>query len=558
MKRNAYNSLIEWKKIPDGKRKPLILNGARQVGKTWLLEEFGKNEFESVAEINFEKQPQMASIFAADFDVNRIIRAIQLATGVKLVPGKTLIIFDEIQDVERGLLSLKYIFNDAPEYHIVAAGSLLGITLKQESFPVGKVDFLNINPLSFDEFLIAMHQDNMVEALKRKDWELISAFKSKYIDFLRQYYFVGGMPEVVEAYSVNQDFEEVRDIQKDLLMSYERDFSKHPPFEIVPKIKQVWEHIPAQLAKENKKFVYNVIRKGARAKEFEGAIEWLSNAGAVHKVTRISKSSVPIKGFEDMDSFKLYIIDIGLLGAMSGLDARTLINGNEIFEQYKGALTEQYVLQQLKCIDDLQIHYWTPDAGMAEIDFVVQSNGRVIPIEVKAEENLKSKSLKSYREKYSPEVSVRTCMSDYKEQEDLVNIPLYAILYLEQILFPKKRRYMTVFQDDSLLKALLGDRLVVYEPKPEFKSPTYDNVRHEQARKILEFVSEGPHSSKEILEKCLEVLNNKNNREKYIKPLLEKELIIATTKGLRAESKQRYMCTNKGKCFISYLNTCDL
>ena len=404
MKRKAYSILLDWKRIPDGKRKPLILNGARQVGKTWLLKEFGKQEFENVAEINFEKQPQMASIFAADFDVERIFRAIQLATGVKLVPGKTLIIFDEIQDVERGLLSLKYLFEGAPAYHIVAAGSLLGITLKKESFPVGKVDFLNMYPLSFEEFLIAMGQESMVDALKSQDWEVITAFKSKYIDFLRQYYYVGGMPEVVDAFSKNKDFDEVRDIQKDLLLSYERDFSKHPPIEIVPKIKQVWNHIPAQLAKENKKFIYKVLKKGGRAKEFEGAIEWLSNAGAVYKVTRISNASIPIKGFEDLESFKLYIVDIGLLGAMAGLDARTLINGNEIFEQYKGALTEQYVLQQLKCIEDLQIHYWTPDTGTAEVDFVIQSKGEIVPIEVKAEENLKSKSLKSYREKYSPEV----------------------------------------------------------------------------------------------------------------------------------------------------------
>lgn len=437
MKRNAYNFLLKWKHIPDGKRKPLILNGARQVGKTWLLEEFGKNEFENVAEINFEKQPQMASIFTEDFDINRIFRAIQLATGVKLVAGKTLIIFDEIQDAERGLLSLKYIFQDAPEYHIAAAGSLLGITLKRESFPVGKVDFLNIYPLSFDEFLTAMGQDNMVHALKCKDWNLITAFKVKYIDYLRQYYFVGGMPEVVDAYSKSNDFEEVRDIQKDLLLSYERDFSKHPPIEIVPKIRQVWEHVPAQLAKENKKFIYSVIRTGSRAKEYDGAIEWLANAGAVYKITRISKASIPIKGFEDLDSFKLYIVDIGLLGAMAGLDAKTLINGNEIFEQYKGALTEQYVLQQLKCIEGLQIHYWTPDKGIAEIDFVIQSNGDVIPIEVKAQENLKSKSLKSYREKYSPKISVRASMADYKEQDGLVNIPLYSIVNLEQILYPK-------------------------------------------------------------------------------------------------------------------------
>lgn len=435
MKRSAYDILLKWKEIPDGKRKPLILNGARQVGKTWLLEEFGKNEFESIAEINFEKSPQMASIFKDDFDIDRILRAIQLLTGVVLVPGKTLIIFDEIQEADRGLLSLKYLSQDAPDYHIVAAGSLLGVSLRKESFPVGKVDFLNIYPLSFEEFLLAMGQEVMVAALKSMDWGLITAFKSKFIDFLRQYYFVGGMPEVVETYSVNKDFAQVRKIQNDLLTSYEKDFSKHPPLEIVSKINQVWEHIPAQLAKENKKFIYSAIRTGSRAKEFEGAIEWLSGAGAVYKITRINNASLPIKGFEDMNSFKLYLVDIGLLAAKAGLDAKTLINGNEIFEQYKGALTEQYVLQQLKCIEDLQVHYWTPDTGTAEVDFVVQCDGEIVPIEVKAEENLKSKSLKSYRDKYSPKVSVRTSMSDYRVQDGLVNVPLYSILYLKDIIF---------------------------------------------------------------------------------------------------------------------------
>lgn len=435
MKRSAYDILLKWKEIPDGKRKPLVLNGARQVGKTWLLEEFGKNEFESIAEINFEKSPQMASIFKDDFDIDRILRAIQLLTGVVLTPGKTLIIFDEIQEADRGLLSLKYLSQDAPNYHIVAAGSLLGISLRKESFPVGKVDFLNIYPLSFEEFLLAIGQEVMVAALKSMDWGLITAFKSKFIDFLRQYYFVGGMPEVVETYSVNKDFAQVRKIQNDLLTSYEKDFSKHPPIEIVSKINQVWEHIPAQLAKENKKFIYSAIRTGSRAKEFEGAIEWLSGAGAVYKITRINNASLPIKGFEDMNSFKLYLVDIGLLAAKAGLDAKTLINGNEIFEQYKGALTEQYVLQQLKCIEDLQGHYWTPDTGTAEVDFVVQCDGEIVPIEVKAEENLKSKSLKSYRDKYSPKVSVRTSMSDYRVQDGLVNVPLYSILYLRDIIF---------------------------------------------------------------------------------------------------------------------------
>lgn len=435
MKRYAYQQLVRWKSLSDQERKPLIVQGARQVGKTWLVEEFGRNEFDSLAEINFEEHPQLARLFEADFDAERILRAVQLATGVELVPGKTLIFFDEIQEAQRGVLALKYLLKHAPQYHIVAAGSLLGVALHPgDSFPVGKVDFLDVYPLSYEEFLEAMGQEKMVEALHGGDWALVTAFKSKYVDFLRQYYFVGGMPAVVAEYARSRNPDKARRLQRALLLSYERDFSKHPPTEIVPRIELVWNKIASQLAKENKKFVYSAVKQGGRAKDFELAIEWLQNAGAVYKITRIRQAALPIRGFEDFQAFKLYVVDVGLLGAMAGLDARTLMDGDAVFGQYKGALSEQYVLQQLKCIEDMPIHYWSPDTGVAEVDFVVQYKGEVIPIEVKAEENLKSKSLKSYRDKYAPALAVRVSMSDYREQDTLTNLPLYAVSMLPSLL----------------------------------------------------------------------------------------------------------------------------
>lgn len=300
-----------------------------------------------------------------------------------------MIIFDEIQSVSRGLLSLKYLYNNAPQYHIAAAGSLLGSSLrKEDSFPVGKVEFIDIYPLSFEEFMMALGKDAMADSLQKMDWELITAFKEQYIDLLKQYYFVGGMPEVVASYVKEKDFVEVRSIQNDLLRSYDADFSKHPPLEIIPRIKMVWNSIPSQLAKENKKFIFNAVKPGGRAKDFELAIEWLKQAGLLYKITRINNGTLPIDGFENPDAYKLFTLDVGLLGAQSGLDAKTLIDGNAIFTQYKGALTEQYVLQQLLYNENIKIHYWTPNAGIAEVDFVVQLGGKVMPIEVKAEENL--------------------------------------------------------------------------------------------------------------------------------------------------------------------------
>ena len=432
MKRIAYEGLLKWKSKQN--RKPLLIKGARQVGKTWLMKEFGKNEYESVAYINFEKATQLANLFEADFDIPRILRSVQLITGIVPKPGETLIIFDEIQSVKRGLLSLKYFYEDAPEYHIIAAGSLLGLSIhKDDSFPVGKVDFLELYPLSYEEFIVALGKNSLLDALHRRDWELTKAFKSNYIELLKQYYYIGGMPEVVKSFIQNNDYNEVREIQNSILESYNNDFSKHSPIEIVPRIKMIWNSIPSQLAKENRKIIYGAVKSGGRAKEFEVAITWLEDAGLIHKVSRVSNASLPLEGFVDIGAFKLFMVDIGLLGAKSGLDAKTIIEGNTIFGQYKGALTEQYVLQQLKCSTGIEIYYWSSEQGIAEIDFLIQTGGKVIPIEVKAQENLKAKSLKSFRDKFHPELSIRTSMSDFREEETLTNLPLYGISLINSL-----------------------------------------------------------------------------------------------------------------------------
>ncbi len=435
MKRQIYKQLLEWKEKPSDKRKPLVLRGARQVGKTWILRALGKQEFENVIEINFEQQRQLSTLFEVDFDTTRILRSIEIVSGQKAIPGKTLIIFDEIQAVERGLLSLKYLHDSHPEYHIVAAGSLLGISLHQgASFPVGKVEFLDLYPLSLEEFMSAIGKENMVELLHSMDWDLITHFKAQFIDILRQYYYVGGMPEVVKSYAEEKDFTEVRKIQNALLQSYDLDFSKHPPVEIIPRLKMVWDNIPAQLAKENKKFIYSALRQGARAKEFELAIEWLKEAGVIHKTHCVNNISMPLDGFADFSVFKIYLLDVGLLAAKSGLDAGTIIDGNKIFAQYKGALTEQFVLQQLLCHLNTKVHYWSSKTGMAEIDFLLQHQGKIIPIEVKAEENLQAKSLKSYIAKYTPSLAIRTSLSSFRKEEHFTNVPLYAITLMGRIL----------------------------------------------------------------------------------------------------------------------------
>jgi hypothetical protein len=426
MYRIAIEKMNQWK--TKKRRKPLIIEGARQVGKTWLLKEFGRQAYADTVYINFDSNSRMAALFASNLNPDRLIMGLELYVGRKIDPDNTLIIFDEVQEVPRALASLKYFYEDAPQYHIVCAGSLLGIALHEgTSFPVGKVDFLKLYPLSFKEFLMATGNERFAELLDQRNFDMVTTFKQTYIDALKQYYFVGGMPEAVQSFIENKDFSEVRDIQKRILAAYEQDFSKHAPNEIVPKIRMVWNSIPSQLAKENKKFVYGLVREGGRAKEYKTAIMWLTDCGLVHKVSRVNAGGIPLRAYEDLRAFKLFVLDVGLLSCMTGLRQRTLLDGNDLFVEFKGALTEQYVCQQLKTIDDLGVYYYTNDRGSCEVDFVVDTGEMIVPVEVKAEVNLKAKSLKTYREKYAPELSVRTSMADYKQEEGLVNLPLYAI-----------------------------------------------------------------------------------------------------------------------------------
>lgn len=432
MYRIAIEKLYKWKNSK--RRKPLIIEGARQVGKTWLMKEFGKQAYADTVYINFDSNSRMADLFSADLDTDRLIMGLELYAGRKINPDNTLLIFDEVQEVPRALASLKYFYENAPQYHIVCAGSLLGIALHQgTSFPVGKVDFLKLYPLSFSEFLMATGNERFAELLKNQDYKMITSFKQTYIDALKHYYFVGGLPEAVQSFVESKDFNEVRAIQKRILAAYEQDFSKHAPNEIVPKIRMLWNSIPSQLARENKKFIYGLVREGGRAREYETAIMWLSDCGLVHKVSRVNAAGIPLKAYEDLKAFKLFIVDVGLLGCMTGLRQRTLLDGDDLFVEFKGALTEQYVCQQLKTIEDLGIYYYTNDRGSCEIDFVVDTGEQIVPIEVKAETNLRAKSLKTYRERFEPELSVRTSMADYKKEDWLLNLPLYAIEQINKI-----------------------------------------------------------------------------------------------------------------------------
>jgi predicted AAA+ superfamily ATPase len=433
MFRKSLDDLLNWKKSKT--RKPLIIRGARQVGKTWLMKEFGKTHYEKVAYINFDNNERMESLFNGNLDIERIITALQIETGIKIGAENTLIIFDEVQEVPRALTSLKYFCENAPEYHIIAAGSLLGVALHPgTSFPVGKVEFLDLYPLNFLEFLSAMDNEALVELLISKDFSLITSFKGKYIDLLKQYYYIGGMPAVVASFLEDADYRKVRQLQKEILMAYEQDFSKHAPNEAVPRIRMLWSSTPAQLAKENRKFVYGLIRQGARAREYELAMTWLIDCGLIYKIGRVTKPDMPLMAYQDFNAFKLYILDVGLLGAMSDLNLKSLLEGNNLFEEFKGALTEQYVLQQLIASREVTPYYWSAEKATAEIDFIFQSDMNIVPLEVKAAENLQAKSLKSYCQKYHPKYAIRTSMSDYRQEEWLSNVPLYAINVLPSLL----------------------------------------------------------------------------------------------------------------------------
>lgn len=425
MERSIYSSLKKWKESPT--RKPLILQGARQVGKTYILKEFGAREYSEVVYINCDDNNDMQNMFV-DYDVDRIIRSLSAISGISIKPSTTLLILDEIQEVERGLASLKYFCEKAPEYHVAVAGSLLGITLHEgTSFPVGKVDMLYMYPMDFEEFLLAMGKEQLVELLRNNSWAALTPLRGMLTELLRQYYFVGGMPEAVKTYVERGDIWEVRSIHSKIIDAYRNDMSKHVSKQQVQRINMVWNSIPSQLARDNKKFIYGALRKGARANDFEIAIQWLVDSGLVHKVHRISKPVVPLKFYEDMASFKLFLLDCGLLGALSETPPEQILIGDNVFEEYKGAFTENYVLQQLKSLPRTFVYYYSNDNSTLEIDFVVQHEAHVIPIEVKAEENLRAKSLRQFVTDNSGLHGVRFSMSDYREQDWLTNVPLWAV-----------------------------------------------------------------------------------------------------------------------------------
>ena len=426
MYRNKIEELKKWKNSLN--RKPLIIRGARQVGKTWLMKEFGNKFYDKCAYINFDDNSRMDKLFDGDFDLERIIQGLKIESGVNIEPENTLIILDEIQETPKALKALKYFCENARQYHIISAGSLLGVAIHEgTSFPVGKVDFLDLMPLSFFEFLEALGEDEILKLLEKNDFKMIDVFNSKLKEYLKLYYYVGGMPEVVSAYTINKDLQEVRKIQKELLDAYEQDFSKHAPSNIVQRIRQLWHNIPTQLARENKKFIYGLIKEGARAREYEIALSWLIDCGIVYQVNRINNCKIPLSAYQDFNAFKLYMLDVGLLAAMAGIDDKTLLNGNDIFEEFKGSLTEQYVLCQLKQCTDLDVFYWSSERGTAEVDFITQIDGKNVPIEVKANENLQAKSLKTFIQKYKTSTNVRTSMSKYRKEDWLINIPLYSI-----------------------------------------------------------------------------------------------------------------------------------
>ncbi len=413
----------------------MIIRGARQVGKTWLMKEFGRHSFESCAYINFERNERMKQLFSGDFDVTRILRGLSIESGTEIEPEKTLIILDEIQEAPAALQSLKYFCEDDKHcYYILAAGSLLGIAMHEgTSFPVGKVDSINLYPLSFTEFLDASGNEPLLHILLQRDFPMMTAFRDRYIDLLKTYYYVGGMPAAVNAYLPRQSLSAARRVQQRLISDYEQDFSKHAPTAVIPRIRMVWDGIPSQLARENKKFIYSTLREGARAKDFELAIQWLIDCGLCHKAGRVTKGGIPLKAYRDLPAFKLYFVDVGLLAAMTDLDPRTLLRGNSIFTEFKGALTEQYVCQQIVSELETELYYWSAEKSSGEVDFVLQHTGKVIPLEVKAEENLMAKSLKSFVAGNNLPFGVRTSMSDFRRQEQFINLPLYAISQLWKV-----------------------------------------------------------------------------------------------------------------------------
>lgn len=426
MERSIITQLKAWKQSP--LRKPLILAGARQVGKTYILREFGKREYENVAYINCDNNPAVAGLFAEDYDMKRVLLVIGALTGQTITPGRTLIILDEIQELPRGLSALKYFCEQAPEYHVAGAGSLLGVAMHRgESAPVGKADIIRMGPMSFVEYLMARGETQLTQILLSRDWPTIAMLHVRLTKLLREYYFVGGMPEAVSTFLKTNDANEVRRVQNDILYLYRSDMSKHVSADEATRISMVWQSIPSQLARENKKFVYGAVRKGARAKDFETAIQWLMDAGLIYKVPRVREVGMPLKFYEDLNAFKIFMLDVGLLGALSEMAPALMLMSNNVMTGSKGAFTENYVLCQLKALPDTATYYYSREDSRMEVDFVAQHQGRIIPIEVKAEENLRSKSLRAFMDRHTDLHAVRFSMSPYREQGWMTNYPLYAV-----------------------------------------------------------------------------------------------------------------------------------
>lgn len=425
MKRSAEKNLIAWKESLS--RKPLLIYGARQVGKTWLMKQFGAQEFANTVYVNLEKEIPLRTLFEQDYQPKRIIKAIETYFNQDILPGKTLLIFDEIQEAKGALTALKYFNEELAELHIIGAGSLLGIALKQQtSFPVGQVEFLHLYPMSFYEFLLATGNLKLVKLIEEKDWQLLISLRTNIISLLKSYYFVGGMPEAVLSFSLDNNYSQVRKIQENILLSYEQDFAKHAPTEIIPRIRMIWNAVVSQLAKENKKFIYGLLKEGARAKEFETALNWLENYGLIYRVNRTKKANFPLAAYSDLSAFKLYILDVGLLGAIGNLNPKTIVEKEQLFSEFKGALTEQFVLQELKATGLKQLYYWANDSGSAEIDFIFENLNTIIPLEVKASENLQAKSLKTFALKYPGIHCYKTSLSDYRQESWVTNVPLYG------------------------------------------------------------------------------------------------------------------------------------
>ena len=426
MQRLILQELLAWK--TSANRKPLILKGARQVGKTWILKKFGAEHFKKCIYLNFETSTVLQELFEPDFDLKRILSIIEIVSGVS-ADADTLLIFDEIQEARKGLTALKYFYENAPDYFVVAAGSFLGVSLQQShTFPVGKVDFLFLYPLSFEEFLLNSGEELLHRHLREGNTAIIQPFHEKLVSLLREFYFTGGMPEVLDTWLKKRDMNEVRALQQKILLGYENDFGKYAPAAAVPKIRLVWGSVIRQLAKENQKFAYSELKKGARAQEFEISIQWLVSAGLVYKCHRISKPTVPLKSYADPNAFKLFLLDVGLLNAMAGIDAQTILLKNQVLKEYKGVMTEQFICQELR--QKYELFYWSSERGNAELDFLIQRESSIIPIEVKAEENLKAKSLAVYAEKFKPREAIRFSMSFFREQDWMRNMPLYAVFFV--------------------------------------------------------------------------------------------------------------------------------